>query len=311
MAPRSLRTLADKGVHGIRREDGVFFNVPPASLLEEPGFNIRSSYDDPDVKAHIEGLADAYAAGRYVPPITVRVGDDDGVYLLDGHCRRLGALLAIERGHHIPFIQCLALKANDVERVEVMLRSGEGLKYKPLEIAEGYHRLVRMGLTPAEIAKKVGKSVSHVDGMLLLACANSDVHRLVREGKIAATVAIEAVRAHGEKAGSLIEASVGKAEARGKPRVTAGVLKQRPISAKLAGRVFGTLARASSILPPDARQRIEGLNDDDQVEVSVHLYREMLDALEAVQEAGTEPLERKPEGPQEAAPGPLLDIMAA
>lgn len=55
----------------------------------------------------------------------------------------------------------------------------------PLNTAIGYLRLHRKGYSnEAEIATKMGRTVARVEQLLLLANANSDVHALVKEGRI-------------------------------------------------------------------------------------------------------------------------------
>ena len=65
-------------------------------------------------------------------------------------------------------------------------------------------RLHRKGYSNAEIATKMGRTVARVEQLLLLANANSDVHALVKEGRVSADGAIEAVRVHGEDAGEYL-----------------------------------------------------------------------------------------------------------
>lgn len=54
------------------------WKVDPRRLTEIDGFNLRD-YDDPDVIAQIEAFADAYANGRYVPPLIVWVDDTGNI----------------------------------------------------------------------------------------------------------------------------------------------------------------------------------------------------------------------------------------
>jgi hypothetical protein len=83
--------------------------------------------------------------------------------------------------------------------------STQGAKLlRPLNVAEGYLRLFRMGFDAAEIAVRVGKTKTFVEQLLDLANANADVHALVRDGRVAVDAAIEAVRRHGEKAGEML-----------------------------------------------------------------------------------------------------------
>lgn len=73
MATSLKGMAADPSVAGVKKTD--LFRVDPRLLHEEEGFNLRD-YDDPDVVAHIEGFAESYASGRYVPPLVVRTTVD-------------------------------------------------------------------------------------------------------------------------------------------------------------------------------------------------------------------------------------------
>jgi DNA-binding protein H-NS len=199
MATKSLKIMAAQGDGSVKKDDA--FKVDPRILVEAPDFNPRN-YDDPDVVAQIESFAQSYARGQYVPPLLVRVNDASQVEIVDGHQRRRGALLAIERGFEVPYVQVARFYGNDTDRLAVLLRSDDGLKLKPMEVALVYLRFLRQGLSPAEIAERVGRSKARVDQLLLLAQANADVQALVRQGTVSAEAAIDAIRAHGDSAGT-------------------------------------------------------------------------------------------------------------
>jgi ParB family chromosome partitioning protein len=213
---RSFKAMAASPEIDVKKTD--LWKVPPHMIEEEPGFNLRDQ-DDPEVIQHIESFAKSYQEGRYVPPLVLRVADDGRILVVEGHCRRRGALLAIERGAQIQYLEAVSFKGNDVERTEVMMRSAEGLKLKPLKIAEGYLRMLRWNIEPSEIAKRMNKTRQHVDQMLILAQANADVHQLVRDEKVSAAAAIDAVRQHGEKACQYLLGKLKDAPVRGGKRV--------------------------------------------------------------------------------------------
>lgn len=245
MAGKSLKAQAESKVDGIKKK--TTFQVDPRVLQEAEGFNLRD-YDDPEVIAHIEGFADSYLNGRYVPPLLVRVRDDGSIVPVEGHCRRRGALLAIKRGAPLPFVDCEEFKGGDAQQVSVMLRSAEGLKLKPLKTAFGYLRLQRMGMSNADIAADQGKTPARVEQMLLLANANSDVHKLVAEGKVAAEAAIEALRAHGDKAGEFLLGKFAEATERGEKKVTRSTLKDWVPAPKVVTGLMGSVQTVVSAL---------------------------------------------------------------
>jgi hypothetical protein len=177
------------------------YQVDPLLLEEEEGFNLRY-YDDPKVEAHIEAFCEAYMNDHFVPPMMVRALEDGRIVLVEGHCRRRGVLRAIERGADIPLVSVIPFRGNDTERVEVMLRSAEGLKLETLDVARGYQRLLDMGFKPADIAASMNKSPARVEQLLTLAAASEDVQAMVRGGQVSADAAIEALRDEGANAAS-------------------------------------------------------------------------------------------------------------
>jgi ParB family chromosome partitioning protein len=227
---KSFKAMAANG--SVKKSD--LWRVDPRKIEEEEGFNLRD-YNDPDVVAHIRALADSYKAGAFVPPLVLRTDDNGRILAVEGHCRRRGALLAISEGADLPFVDAVAFRGGDTERVEVMLRSAEGLKLKPLSVADGYARLTRAGYSNADIARKMNKTPSHVEQMLLLAYANSDVRSLIKDGLVSATLAIETLRDKGEGAGAFLMAALEqKSEGQAKDSTASGA-KKRLTAATLRG----------------------------------------------------------------------------
>lgn len=236
-SPKNLKDMAaSKEFDGVKKTD--LYKIDPRLICEEDGFNIRD-YNTPEVQEHIENLAQAMLAGTFIPPITVHADGSGKVVLIDGHCRHKAALKAIERGAEGLMLTAVNFRGSDVERIELMLRSGEGLKFTPIEIAKGYLRLKRMNISTADIAKSVGKSLSHVEQYLTLATSNHDVQQMVERGEVSATVAIQAVRKDGENAGKKLNEA--KAASGGK-KVTAKAFKPSTASLGNIAKQVGILA---------------------------------------------------------------------
>ena len=223
MAKNLKDMAANKEMPEVKKND--LYKIDPTVIKEEQGFNLRD-YEQPEVKQHIENLTETILNGGYIPPIVVRTDGTGSILLVDGHCRTRAALQAIERGATGLMLSAVNFKGSDADRVELMLRSGEGLKFTPLEVAKGYLRLQRMGLSTADIAKRVGKTANHINQYLNLATANVDVQQMVERGEVAANVAIETVQKHGENAGKVLEQAKEKAAKQGKTKVTASVVKE-------------------------------------------------------------------------------------
>lgn len=221
----SFKSQAAHGAEtGVKKTD--MFRVPPQDLLEEEGFNQRD-YTTPECVAQIEGFAKAYEAGEFVPPLVVRIDATSGEkFIVEGHQRKRGAMLAISRGFELTHLDCLPFRGNDVDRLVVQARSERGLKLTALGLSNIYLKLHRKGMTNSEISVRMDVSVTQVESMLTLATAPSDVQALVKAGSVAASVAIDAVRKYGEKAGHKLAEKLDEAKARGKTTVKASAVKE-------------------------------------------------------------------------------------
>ncbi|MEJ5862054.1 ParB/RepB/Spo0J family partition protein [Pseudomonas farsensis] len=217
----------------VRRADAM--RVKLEDLYEEPGFNLRIEGDA--LEASIELLAEFIANGGQIPPLEVRPRPAGGVWIVDGH-RRRRAMLKLDKAGRLPrtpnrenpeileaWVPVVAFEGSDADRVARIISSQENEKLSPLELAEGYKRLRAFGWMPEQIAKKVGKTRQHVEQVLTVGDANTDVQNLVAAGHVSATTAAQVVREHGDGAGKVLGAELEKAQASGKKKVTAGTMK--------------------------------------------------------------------------------------
>jgi ParB-like chromosome segregation protein Spo0J len=198
------------------------FAVDPRVLEVEEGFNAR-----PLNKDHVAEMSLALRNGAVFPPLEVRV-EDGHIIVVDGHHRHAAALDAIEHGVDIKSLDCRHFRGNDADRVAHMISSAGGLPLTPLQLGIQYRKLIGFSWSEKQVADRVGKTLQHVKDMVLLAEANSDVHKAVNAGEVSGSVAVVLVKQHGSKAGQVIREGLEEAQASGKTKVTAGVLaKQR------------------------------------------------------------------------------------
>ena len=242
-----------------KRADSMKFDI--VDIHEEPGFNLRREGED--LEASIDALAAHILDGGMVPPLEVRPRVGGGVFVVDGHRRRRAYLKVADQLRDadgklwIPVVQ---FTGNDADRVARIITSAEGRALSQLEVADGYKRLTAYGWAPDQIAKKVGKTRQHVDQLLILANANSDVQQLVQAGTVSATTAIDTVRKHGEEAGAVLGAEVAKAGAAGKRKVTAATIKGKPLPRKLTDDAFTALEQLHKALPFEAHETLATVN---------------------------------------------------
>lgn len=199
-------------VLGAKRGD--FFAFPLDLFEEEPGFNPRN-YERPKVKAHIEKLAKAYIAGKSLPPLVVQV-IDGRLIVRAGHCRRLAARLARERGAPIVRLNCIEMKGDEDAQDAMLITSQDSLDLTPIERARVYQRSINRGRTPDQIAESFNMSGKHVKEELELLELPQAMQDLVEEDVIKPYLARKLFRLHGgDKAMSIIQEQLAEQEDEG------------------------------------------------------------------------------------------------
>lgn len=280
----------------IKRADAMKVRIE--DIHEEPGFNLRREGED--LQASIDALATHIRSGGMVPPLEVRPREAGGVFVVDGHRRRRAYLQVAEDirdANGETWIPVVAFVGNDAERVARIMTSAEGRSLSSLEVAEGYRRLVAFGWSADEIARKVGKTRQHVDQLLILANANSDVQAMVARGEVSATSAIDTVRKHGEQAGEKLGAAVNAAKAGGKGKATAGAIKGKPLPSKLVDEMAAAHDALIGSLSTEARATIETLHLSDSgaptmIEVPAVTLLELIAIAEVVKDTRQKQAER-------------------
>lgn len=208
----SLKQLAEAKTDGVQKT--TQFQVDPRIIEIQEGFNAR-----PIDRAHVESMKIAKRNGSVFPPVFVRV-EDGRIIMVDGHHRLTADLELIDEGFDVKRIDCMHFRGNDAERIALMLTTAQGKPLTPLEMGFQYKKLIALGWTAPEISNKVGKGRNHVDDMVFLANAPSEVHNMIRDNSVSATLALSVVREHGEKAAEVLKKEHGKAAATGKTKVT-------------------------------------------------------------------------------------------
>lgn len=208
----SLKVLAERKVAGVNKQ--TQFKVDPRIIEIEEGFNAR-----PIDRDHVEAFKTSIKSGAVIPPMFVRV-DDGRIILVDGHHRETAYLELIAEGFEILSVDVIQFRGNDADRVAHMITTAQGLPLTPLQLGTSYRKLIGFGRTPAQIAAKVGKSITHVSQCIKLAESNSDVQGMVARKEVAAHIAIKAVRKHGSKAGVVLADCLETARLSGKSKVT-------------------------------------------------------------------------------------------
>lgn len=196
----SLRKLSDTDKTTAKR--GNSFQVRPAALTVQPGFNARGSFmseeeywNQPHIVAHVEGFAQSYKNGDYVEPIVVQV--INGVpYIRDGHHRKRGLDLAISREAQFEFIDVIESKGDEADQDLILLNSNNGLKLTPVDTAVVYGRFRSYGWTVEQIANKRNMSVGHVYQYLTILDMPLELKRMIQNDEVKASDAIDLFSKH-------------------------------------------------------------------------------------------------------------------
>lgn len=266
---QSLKAFVRENKEDGTRGDG--YSLDPRILVEREGFNVRD-YNDPDVIAHIEEFADAYAKGHYVPPITVKVVDGKPE-IREGHCRTRGALLAIERGHDVKRVRVDEFKGDEFAETALLLTSADSLPLKALERVTVLKRMVNQGHTETEVAEAIGKTPEHVRQMLMMDQMPLELKRMVNAGQISPTYALELFKEHGTAAVEVAQAGLEKAASNGKSKVTRKTVTGRR---RLSPKVMNTLRDHMGKMA----DRFDAIKvEEGQKEVSVSMSVEEFEAL--------------------------------
>ncbi|MHB8148482.1 MAG: ParB/RepB/Spo0J family partition protein [Vulcanimicrobiaceae bacterium] len=216
------------GARGFAAGTFVGLHLAPHTIKVEPGFNVRD-FDAPENQEHVKTLAESIKAVGVQVPIKVRFTNGE-FFLVDGESRLRATLLAIADGAPIKTIPAVqeAKFVSEAERVAGLLTHNSGKRLNQIERGEAFARLARFGWTETEIAQKTGITPSYVTSILLLHAAPTTVKRLVLDGKVSSTVAIQAIRAHGDNAVAVLEGAVADAAASGKAKATSKNIPEQP-----------------------------------------------------------------------------------
>ncbi|MFC4925007.1 ParB/RepB/Spo0J family partition protein [Delftia deserti] len=268
-----------------KRADAV--HVRYESLHVEPGFNLRQQ--DDELEESIEALAQHIIDSGKYPPLEVRPRDDGGMWIVDGHRRHAAIGRALDRGAPLrspkdgeAWIHVVLFEGNEEDRIARIITSAANKPLTPAEIAEGYKRLKAFGWTPAQIAKKVGRSAQHVQDLLALGNAPSPVREMVKAGQVSATRAAKAARKHGDKAAAVLSEQLQQAQAKGKKRITAATTDKSKASASEVEQLRAKVAALECKLELDPVNGEDGISLRDQ---AIWDQGEQIDQMRAELEA--------------------------
>lgn len=282
----TLNKLAsDTSNQSVKRRDAVRVRLTDIVIVD--GFNKRTS--DDELREHVAAIAGAISIGLPIPPLEVWVNPETGtVELVDGHCRYDGYMLYQEGAPDFDgFISVVEFVGTSAQRKARIVTSNNQLKLKPVELGRVYLDLRdNEDLTRQQIAYEVGKSVAHVDQMILLASASSDVIAAVESGEISATEAVKLARDHGDDSSAELERRKVAAKEIGNAKVTAKAVEPKKSPARprvdLVVSNAVVLVNGLSEMAKQDCERPEKTN----ILVDSHALADLIMAVREMQQAG-------------------------
>lgn len=201
------------------------WQVPIADLHVIDGFNVRA--DGAEHAEHLAGLVDSILANGFYQskPLSGYVAQERGkevIYVTDGHCRLEAAAEAIRRGAEIKTLPVVVVpRGTSLEDLTVgLVTNNSGKPLSQYEVGVVCKRLVGYGWDEATIAKRLCMNVQRVCDLLSLVGASAAVRRLVTDGVVSASQAIDTLKRHGEGAAQKLQAGADRARAKGKKKAT-------------------------------------------------------------------------------------------
>lgn len=236
----TLRSLATDKI--VKKVDGFRAHIKDIHIVD--GFNVR--IDDDELREHVASIAGSIASGQPIPAIEVWIDPDTGrMELVDGHCR----YHAYEQyGEAFPefdgWVSVTKFEGTSAQRKARIVTSNNQLKLLPVELGRVYLSLRdEHGMSRQEIASEVGRSLAHIDQMILLASASPEVVAAVEAGEISATEAVKLARDHGDDAPAELER---RKEAAGGGKVTAKVAPKK-VEKKVGSEHFVSVAACALV----------------------------------------------------------------
>lgn len=284
----TLNNIAfDKNNDSAKRGDSI--RVLHSKIKIVSGLNERD-FQREDVRLHIASIVAALIAGEPIPNLVVWTNPDTGdIELVDGECRYWAYE---EFGSCYPdrfdgYVGVVAYQGTPAQRKAMVAKSNSQLPLDPAQRGRVYLSLRdEHGMTRQEIAAEMGKSLAHVDQMILLASkATPEVLAAVESGGISATEAVKLTRDHGDDAGAELERRQKVASEIGKSKVTASAAAPKKPSAPARPKIDMVVSNAVVLIKSLSESVLSICEQpsDSFVPVSSHALADLIQAVRDMQ----------------------------
>lgn len=209
------------------KTDLWMIDVDKIKVLE--GFNprIKNAAYEEHVE-HLKGLIlpNGYDRSKPLSAIVLVKNGEQDIYVYDGHCRLEAVRRAIAAGAEIKQLPVVtAPKGTSIQDLTAaLINTGTGMALTPLEKAVVCKRLIGYNWTVQEIAKRLNYTPNYVDQLLSVLQGPREVCEMIQRDEVSLSVALQAIKQHGEKAATVLQGSIDEAKVKGKRRATGGML---------------------------------------------------------------------------------------
>ncbi|MDE2097124.1 MAG: ParB N-terminal domain-containing protein [Patescibacteria group bacterium] len=183
------------------------FRIDPRKLKIEPGFNVRDFSIQENID-HVNYLKESIREIGLREPLVVRMKDDEA-FIVGGECRFRAIMALIDEGVPIEDVICIPEPKNigTEQRYADLHVRNTGKRFSLIEQAALAKRLISFGWSESQIAKNWGVSASNISKLLSIDTLPEQAKQLIRQGDVAPTVALQAVRDFGETEGPAVIAA--------------------------------------------------------------------------------------------------------
>lgn len=195
------------------------YKLDPRILQVKPDWNNRD-FSSPENIEHVENLSRSIAQIGVKKAIEVE-WKDNAPYIVDGESRYRATMLAIKNGADIKTVPVVLTDkfANEADKLFVQIVGNSGKPFTQLEQAKVFKKLLDLGWSQKDIAAKSGISGGRVSQILELLTLPEGVKKMVANGEVSASMAMQTVKAEGsDKATEKLTTAVTAAKAEGKTR---------------------------------------------------------------------------------------------
>lgn len=213
--------------HHAGKNDLWMVDIEHIKTLE--GFNPRIKNED--YESHIQHLkslilVNGFDKGKPLSAIILAKEGSQELYVYDGHCRLEAVLRANAEGAEIKQLPIvIAPKGTSIQDLTVgLINTGTGRALTPLEKAVVCKRLIGYGWEVQKIAEHLSYTPNYVDQLLSALASPRQVRDMIQKGEVSLSVALTAVKQHGEKAEQVLKGTLEEAKSKGKTRATGGML---------------------------------------------------------------------------------------